>query len=96
MCSDITHYDNNGELGKPCKFVYYPMKFSRFQQLKPEIAAGLPQADKGVATAAQVIAENKTPSAVSEVGTLSEAPLSDKGGISRKGYKVSPSPPYFL
>ena len=42
VCTDITHYDNGGELGKPCKFVYYPMTFKEFQQLKPEIAAGLP------------------------------------------------------
>ena len=38
------------------------MTFSEFQRLKPEIAAGLPHADKGVATAAQVVGENKTPS----------------------------------
>ena len=62
VCTDVTHYDNGGDLGKPCKFVYYPMTFSEFQRLKPEIAAGLPHADKGVATAAQVVGENKTPS----------------------------------
>merc|ERR1712178_309247 len=65
------HYDNNGELGKPCRFVYYPMTFKQFQHLKPEIAAGLPQADKGVASAAQVVAENKTPSEVSAVSSKS-------------------------
>ena len=64
VCTDITHYDNGGELGKPCRFVYYPMTFKQFQALKPEIAAGLPRADKGVATASGVIAENKTPSEV--------------------------------
>ena len=62
VCTDVTHYDNGGDLGKPCRFVYYPMTFSEFQRLKPEIAAGLPHADKGVATAAQVVGENKTPS----------------------------------
>jgi len=67
VCTDITHYDNGGELGKPCKFVYYPMTFSEFQRLKPEIAAGLPRVDHGVPTAAAVLAENKTPSEVSEV-----------------------------
>jgi len=45
VCTDITHYDNNGQLGKPCKFVYYPMTFAGFQRLKPEVAAGLPRAD---------------------------------------------------
>ena len=45
VCTDITHYDNDGQLGKPCKFVYYPMTFGAFQRLKPEIAAGLPRAD---------------------------------------------------
>ena len=45
VCTDVTHYDNGGQLGKPCKFVYYPMTFKQFQKLKPEIAAGLPQAD---------------------------------------------------
>ena len=37
VCTDVTHYDNGGDLGKPCKFVYYPMTFSKFQRLKPEI-----------------------------------------------------------
>ena len=52
VCTDITHYDNNGELGKPCHFVYYPTNFKGFQQLKPEVAAGLPRVTHGVATAA--------------------------------------------
>ena len=52
VCTDITHYDNNGVLGTPCKFNYYPMTFGQFQTLKPEIAAGLPRADHGVATTA--------------------------------------------
>ena len=47
VCTDITHYDNKGQLGKPCRFVYYPMTFSEFQKLKPEIAAGLPRIDSG-------------------------------------------------
>ena len=67
VCTDITHYDNGGLLGKPCRFVYYPMTFGDFQKLKPEIAAGLPRAEKGVATAAATVAENKTPSELSEV-----------------------------
>jgi len=66
VCTDITHYDNGGELGRPCKFVYYPMTFKQFQLLKPEIAAGLPQAEKGVANTSDVMAANKTPSEVSE------------------------------
>eukprot|EP00966_Prymnesium_polylepis_P228617 5290850-Prymnesium_polylepis.1 len=52
------------------------MTFSQFQQLKPEIAAGLPRADHGVATAAGVAAENKTPS---EVSAASSAKSSEKG-----------------
>jgi len=83
VCTDITHYDNGGELGKPCRFVYYPMTFQAFQTLKPEIAAGLPRVDKGVASAAAVIAENRTPSEVSEVAAMSEAGSSK--GISRTG-----------
>ncbi|EOD20147.1 hypothetical protein EMIHUDRAFT_117742 [Emiliania huxleyi CCMP1516] len=47
VCTDVTHYDNGGQLGKPCRFVYYPMTFSEFQKLKPEIAAGLPRIDSG-------------------------------------------------
>merc|ERR1719238_1028963 len=47
VCTDITHYDNKGQLGKPCRFVYYPMTFGQFQKLKPEVAAGLPRADHG-------------------------------------------------
>ena len=45
VCTDVTHYDNGGVLGTPCKFEYYPMTFSQFQKLKPEVAAGLPRAD---------------------------------------------------
>jgi len=75
ICTDITHYDNGGQLGKPCRFVYYPMTFNEFQALKPEIAAGLPRADHGVATAAGVVADNKTPSEVS-METESESELS--------------------
>uniref|UniRef100_A0A7S2G4P2 ABC transporter domain-containing protein n=1 Tax=Haptolina brevifila TaxID=156173 RepID=A0A7S2G4P2_9EUKA len=71
VCSDVTHYDNGGELGKPCKFVYYPMRFHQFQILKPEVAAGLPQADKGVASTADVLAANRTPSEVSEASERS-------------------------
>jgi len=49
------------------------MTFGEFQILKPEIAAGLPRADHGVATAAQVAAENKTPSEVSAASEKSGA-----------------------
>jgi len=73
VCSDVTHYDNGGELGKPCKFVYYPMTFKEFQILKPEIAAGLPQVDKGVASTADVQAANKTPSEVSAVSSKEDS-----------------------
>ena len=48
VCSDVTHYDNGGKAGAPCRLVYYPMGFKAFQQLKPEIAAGLPTADKAI------------------------------------------------
>ena len=41
ICTDITHYDNGGQLGKPCHFVYYPVTFSQFPKLKPGVAAGL-------------------------------------------------------
>ena len=50
VCTDIAHYDNGGIAMKPCRFVYYPMKFREFQALKPEIAAGLPTADKAIAS----------------------------------------------
>eukprot|EP00308_Calcidiscus_leptoporus_P024138 CAMPEP_0119354166 /NCGR_PEP_ID=MMETSP1334-20130426/3204_1 /TAXON_ID=127549 /ORGANISM="Calcidiscus leptoporus, Strain RCC1130" /LENGTH=1441 /DNA_ID=CAMNT_0007367649 /DNA_START=67 /DNA_END=4392 /DNA_ORIENTATION=- len=56
VCTDITHYDNGGELGKPCRFVYYPTSFKGFQRLKPEIAAGLPHADKMPSAAPSVVA----------------------------------------
>jgi len=71
VCTDVTHYDNNGQLGKPCKFVYYPMTFKQFQKLKPEIAAGLPQADHNPNA---MVA--KTPSEVSQK-TASEDQLAD-------------------
>ena len=51
VCTDITHYDNNGVLGTPCRFVYYPMTFRQFQQLRPEIAAGLPASGKATGAA---------------------------------------------
>jgi len=57
VCSDITHYDNGGKAGAPCRLVYYPMGFRAFQQLKPEIAAGLPTADKAISAAARVGAD---------------------------------------
>ena len=52
VCTDVTHYDNGGKAGAPCRLVYYPMGFRSFQALKPEIAAGLPTADKAIAAAA--------------------------------------------
>ncbi|EOD31788.1 putative ABC transporter [Emiliania huxleyi CCMP1516] len=51
VCTDITHYDNGGHAGKPCRFVYYPMTFRQFQQLRPEIAAGLPASGKATGAA---------------------------------------------
>mmetsp|Transcript_11089 Transcript_11089/g.36411 ORF Transcript_11089/g.36411 Transcript_11089/m.36411 type:complete len:607 (-) Transcript_11089:388-2208(-) len=51
VCTDVTHYDNGGQLGKPCRFVYYPMTFRQFQQLRPEIAAGLPASGKATGAA---------------------------------------------
>jgi len=78
VCTDITHYDNGGELGKPCRFVYYPMTFKEFQELKPEIAAGLPRADKGVASAADVLAANKTPSEVSAASSKQSSAASEQ------------------
>ena len=86
VCTDVTHYDNGGDLGKPCKFVYYPMTFSEFQRLKPEIAAGLPHADKGVATAAQVVGENKTPS---ESDASSEKGMGSRSSSVRAPGRVS-------
>ena len=74
ICTDITHYDNGGQLGKPCRFVYYPMSFSQFQKLKPEVAAGLPRTDKP----ADAAFSSKS---ASEAG--SEAGGSDAGGMSR-------------
>ncbi len=67
VCTDITHYDNGNDLTAPCKFVYYPMTFSQFQRLKPEIAAGLPRVEKGVAVAAEVLAENAESESASSV-----------------------------
>lgn len=86
VCTDVTHYDNGGDLGKPCRFVYYPMTFSEFQRLKPEIAAGLPHADKGVATAAQVVGENKTPS---ESDASSEKGMGSRSSSVRAPGRVS-------
>ena len=90
VCTDVTHYDNGGDLGKPCKFVYYPMTFSEFQRLKPEIAAGLPHADKGVATAAQVVGENKTPS---ESDASSEKGMGSRSSSVRTGTRLGPTAP---
>lgn len=66
VCTDITHYDNGGQLGKPCKFVYYPMTFSEFQHLKPEVAAGLPRVDHAP------FPTGATPSEASEVDPSGE------------------------
>ena len=62
VATDIAHYDNDSKPGKPCRLVYYPMGFKQFQQIKPEIAAGLPTADKAMASVAAIMAENRTPS----------------------------------
>ena len=48
VVNNVVHYDNGGQAGKPCRLVYYPMGFKSFQELKPEIAAGLPTADKAM------------------------------------------------
>ena len=58
VATDIAHYDNGGVAGKPCKFVYYPMTFKQFQELKPEIAAGLPTADNAMAKMARIDGED--------------------------------------
>ena len=75
VCTDITHYDNNGELGKPCRFVYYPTTFKGFQRLKPEIAAGLPRADGAPTPMSE--SGGKTPS---ESSATSGKCSSSKGG----------------
>jgi len=54
VATDIAHYDNGGVAGKPCHLVYYPMGFKAFQQLKPEIAAGLPTPDNAMAKIAAI------------------------------------------
>jgi elongation factor 3 len=77
VCTDVTHYDNGGQLGKPCRFVYYPMTFSQFQKLKPEVAAGLPQMDHG--------APSTTGDAASELAEgMSGLDVSDKTSDSGK------------
>jgi elongation factor 3 len=52
IATDVAHYDNDGQAGKPCHLVYYPMGFAAFQELKPEIVAGLPTAANAMASAA--------------------------------------------
>ena len=54
VCSDIVHYDNGAQAGKPCQLVYYPMRFKAFQTHRPEIVAALPTAEKAMATLATV------------------------------------------
>ena len=63
------------------------MTFSEFQ---PEIAAGLPHADKGVATAAQVVGENKTPS---ESDASSEKGMGSRSSSVRTGTRLGPTAP---
>ena len=81
VCTDVTHYDNNGVLGTPCKFNYYPMTFGQFQTLKPEIAAGLPRSDGAPMGAA------KSEATESEAGELADDMdnLSVKSGSSKSG-----------
>ena len=81
VCTDITHYDNNGVLGTPCKFNYYPMTFGQFQTLKPEIAAGLPRNDGAPMGGA------KSEATESEAGELADDMdnLSVKSGSSKSG-----------
>ena len=66
VCTDVTHYDNGGKAGAPCRLVYYPMGFKAFQSLKPEIAAGLPTADKAIAVAKEVAGEGGGPTDLME------------------------------
>jgi len=49
VVTDVVHYDNGGTAGRPCTLQYYPMGFSEFQKLHPEVAAGLPTAEKAMA-----------------------------------------------
>uniref|UniRef100_A0A0D3I427 ABC transporter domain-containing protein n=1 Tax=Emiliania huxleyi (strain CCMP1516) TaxID=280463 RepID=A0A0D3I427_EMIH1 len=95
MCTDVTHYDNGGQLGKPCRFVYYPMTFSEFQKLKPEIAAGLPRIDSGPPkSASQPASEVSGSEDVSELSesmssvSVSESNASEGSGLSTTLAKV--------
>ena len=75
VCTDVTHYDNNGVLGTPCHFNYYPMTFGQFQKFKPEIAAGLPRHDGAPVGGSEASGSEKAPSekAASEDGSLNDA-----------------------
>jgi len=95
VCTDVTHYDNGGQLGKPCRFVYYPMTFSEFQKLKPEIAAGLPRIDSGPPkSASQPASEVSGSEDVSELSesmssvSVSESNASEGSGLSTTLAKV--------
>jgi len=70
VATDIVHYDNLGQAGKPCLFTYNPMKFKQFQKLKPEIAAGLPTADKAMQTMGK-LADGNVDGLADEVDNLS-------------------------
>ena len=94
VCTDITHYDNNGVLGTPCRFVYYPMTFGQFQKYKPEIAAGLPRHDGAPAGGPGSEAGSKdgaSEKAASEDGSLNDAmdKLSTTGSEESKSSKAS-------
>ena len=89
----MTHYDNGGKAGAPCRLVYYPMGFKAFQSLNPDIVAGLPTADKAIAAAKEAAGEGGGPADHME-GTDSlsvasgeafgdEADVSDEPGGSR-------------
>ena len=84
VATDVAHYDNGGIAGKPCRLVYYPMGFKSFQQLKPEIAAGLPTADNAMAKMA-LLAEGGSDSASDLADGMGDVSLDDSEGGSEAG-----------
>jgi elongation factor 3 len=89
VCTDITHYDNGGKAGAPCRLMYYPMGFSAFQQLKPEIAAGLPTAEKAMQAVVGGEGDADADDGASAAGSSeASADVSDASGISATLSKV--------
>ena len=84
VATDVAHYDNGGIAGKPCRLVYYPMGFKSFQQLKPEIAAGLPTADNAMAKMA-LLAEGGSDAASDLADGMGDVSLDDSEGGSEAG-----------